>query len=134
MKEEKFPELSKWVKDSMNCDPHIFAEGELEGLRSELDTVGVQYPVDFMNEKPSTPQDDPNDLREKPSGGANNMPPEKTVTPPAPKVELKPQPNYKPAATKPVPVPTTIPVAPKPAVAPPPPSPSTKQPKNNIGN
>jgi membrane carboxypeptidase/penicillin-binding protein len=133
MKDEKFPELSKWVKDSMNCDPHIFAEGELERLNSELDTVGVQYPVDFMNEKPTTPQDDPNDLREKPSGtsSANNMPPEKTITPPAPKVELKPQPNYKPASTKPVPTPTTIPVAPKTA---PPPPPSVKQSKTNIGN
>jgi penicillin-binding protein 1A len=135
MKAEKFPEPSKWVKDSMNCEPHIYAPGELEE-EMELDTVGVQYPVDFMNEKPAVPQDDPNDLREKSNGNnnsANSMPPEKTsaTSVAAPKVEIKTQPNYKPASTKPVPTPTTVPVAPKPATAPPP---SSKQSKINIGN
>jgi hypothetical protein len=131
MKEEKFPELSKWVKDSMNCDPHIFAEGELQSDSAQMDSVGIEYPKDFMNEKPVTPQDEPdkNDLREKPSAPSNAPQPDKAAATTAPKVELKPQPNNKPASTKPMPTPVPAPTAPKPTTPP-----SVKPPKINIGN
>ncbi len=150
MKDEKFPEPAKWIKDSMDCEPRVYAPGELDE-ENEIDTVGVQYPVDFFNEKPVTPQDesDKNDLRDKPSGGTgtNNVPqntpqnapqPDKSAaTPAGGKPEVKPatpigaKTEVKPATTptKPATPPTSAPVKPTTPAAPAP-----KPPKINIGN
>jgi penicillin-binding protein 1A len=141
LKSAKFPEPAKWIKDSMDCDPHIYSEGELDRDTFRLDTSGVIYPVDFMNEKPVTPQED-HDLRENPSGGQNhntpnNAPnngqqPEKTPTTaavPTPKPEIKttasapskpvvpnkPPSTSKPVDAKPVTVPKPIPQPIKPS-------------------
>jgi penicillin-binding protein 1A len=100
MKNEKFPEPSKWIKDSMECEPHIYGEGELDEDSTRIDTSGVVYPAGFFDEKPAASPEDPNDLREKPSGGDNKTPqPEKTTTAtlPATKPEVKTTPTAKPA-------------------------------------
>lgn len=92
LKNEKFVEPAKWIKDSMECEPHIYGPGELEDDSSAVDTSGVSYPAGFFDEKPNNPQADPNDLREKPSGNNNNAPqPDKTsaTTPPSGKPEVK---------------------------------------------
>ena len=45
LKNEKFPEPSKWVKDSMNCELKIYSEDELvmlDSLRRLRDTINNQ--------------------------------------------------------------------------------------------
>jgi penicillin-binding protein 1A len=145
MKDEKFPEPAKWIKDSMDCDPHVYAPGELDE-EVTIDTVGVQYPVDFFNEKPVTPQDevDKNDLRDKSSGGTgtNNAPQNTPQNAPQPDksaaIPAGAKPEAKPATTPAKPVTTpTKPVTP-PTSAPvkttTPAAPAPKPPKINIGN
>lgn len=91
LKAEKFPEPAKWIKDSMECEPHIYGPGERD--EDVIDTTGVVYPAGFFDEKPdgATPQQDPNELRDKPNSGNNNAPqPDKSAaTLPTAKPEVK---------------------------------------------
>ena len=103
LKTEKFAEPAKWIKDSMDCEPRIYAPGELDDGNA-IDTTGVVYPAGFFDEKPAS-SSDPNDLREKPSGNNNNAPqPDKTsaTTPPSAKPDVKTtpaKPEVKPPTT-----------------------------------
>ncbi len=117
LKNEKFPEPAKWVKDSMNCDPKIFSQDEIEmmdSIRLLRDTaynpnliLPATTPSQDLFPEEVKQQDDKksedHDLR----GSTNNTPanlpkPPKTTTQvPINKFETKPIPTTKP--TGPVP-------------------------------
>jgi membrane peptidoglycan carboxypeptidase len=132
LKNEKFPEPSKWVKDSMNCDPKIFSQDEIEemdSLRVSRDTTydpnfqapqQLQIPSqDVFPDEVKQQQDDKkggedHDLRGSTSNTPANLPkpPRTTTVVPINKFEAKPVP-----ASKPVLVPAgkpPVPAAPKP--------------------
>ena len=121
LKAEKFPEPAKWIKDSMECEPHIYAPGELE--EEVIDSTGIVYPDGFFGEKTegTMPQQDPNDLRDKTNGSPNNnapQPDKTAATIPTTKPEVKTTPTAKPAP------PTTS----GKSMLPPPPPPSSGKP------
>ena len=102
LKNEKFPEPSKWVKDSMNCDPKIYSQDELvmlDSLRRMRDTLNNQTDSLFQ----VSPQDVfPDDVRQrdnkaglKPLPQPSNLPkpPKTTTTVPINVLPTKPKDN-----------------------------------------
>jgi penicillin-binding protein 1A len=111
LKNEKFPEPPKWVKDSMNCDPKIFSQDEMEAMDSARVLRDTVYNTDFQT--PQIPSQDifPDEVKQQDDkkgeehdlrGGAAVQPatlpkpPKTTTNVPINKIEQKPMPATKP--------------------------------------
>lgn len=104
---EKFPEHSKYIRDSMSCDPHIYSDDEL----LQLDSMRLQDSLENLGIFP-TPQDVPNaNPSDNDEDGLNTVPKDDhSLRPTTPKPATPPanKPAGTPAATPNKP-PTTTP-------------------------
>jgi penicillin-binding protein 1A len=116
LKGEKFPEMPKWIKDSMDCDPKRYSEDELYELdsmrQSEMDTL----PISPTEPIPQEGQKDDHDLRAKPDDGFGEAPvklPTTPIKPPTAPISTPPKPDVK-ATLPPTNQPKTTPSVPQP--------------------
>ena len=88
LKNEKFPEPAKWIKDSMNCDFKVYSEDEIARFDStrRQDTLNANILIEVNGQQmQDANKGDDNDLRSRKTDNGFNQLPQPTNLPKPPK-------------------------------------------------